>query len=199
LLAEVSDMPSITGSNGQKRKRGRNSPLSLRAGIIAFAICATIRGNPCFAAEPQASFTHKNGWVEVALCKDGMPVANATIDITNPHGINIASGEVEKGQAGFPLPPGASFVIVEIKIGEKTADPIRLYKHDAGVEPARVLLSYGLRPCCRSIKTPREGTTLASQGETPPVYEEPTPWSFVFPAFAGMSIVAVAFYMIYRR
>jgi hypothetical protein len=102
-------------------------------------------------AEPQVAFTLKKGWVEFAVRRDGKPVADALIHVIDERGNQFAEGETgPDGDAAFPAPPGASF-IVEIKTGERTADPIRLFKTAGGVEPARVLLSYGLRPCCRSI------------------------------------------------
>jgi len=104
----------------------------------------------CHDAEPQASFALKKGWVEVTLRKNGKPLANAKVQVIDEAGKNFADGETgDDGQAAFPMPRGASFA-VEIKAGEKTSDPIRLYKSDGGIAPARVLLSYGLRPCCRS-------------------------------------------------
>jgi hypothetical protein len=150
--------------------------------------------------EPQAAFTLKNGWVELALRKDGRPVANAAIQIIDEHGLNFGDGETgDEGRAAFPLPPGASFV-VEIKAGDRTADPIRLFKCDAGVEPARVLLSYGLRPCCRSIKPAAEATSVAIPNETPSAAnEEAMPWHFIVPVFAGVSVAAAVTLMVRRR
>jgi hypothetical protein len=156
-------------------------------------------GGGCHATEPQATFSLKNGWVEVALRKDGRPVANATIEILDQHGAKFGDGETgEEGLTAFPLPPGASFV-VEIKAGDKTADPIRLFRNNSHIEPARVLLSYGLRPCCRSIKTPSDVPTNSEQAETLPAIQEPTPWHLLVPMFAAVSIVALFLFMIYRR
>jgi hypothetical protein len=152
----------------------------------------------CQQAEPQATFTLKNGWVEFALRKDGRPVANATIQVINEHGKNLGDGETgENGQTAFPLPPGASFVVVEIKAGERTADPIRLYKRDSSVEPARVLLSYGLRSCCRSIKPQGEVIIVSEPTET--AHEEPMPWHFAVPVIAGLSVAAAILFVVWRR
>jgi hypothetical protein len=171
--------------------------LAWLAVLLTLANCGVGHGHP---PEPQATFALKNGWVEVTLRKDGRPVANATIEITNQNGRNDGGGETDdEGFAAFPLPPGHSF-IVEIKAGDRTADPIRLFKSDAGgVEPACVLLSYGLRPCCRSIKPPSQTLTADEPAETPPAIEEPTSWHLVVPMCAGFSIAAVAMFMICRR
>jgi hypothetical protein len=102
------------------------------------------------AAEPHAAFAVKDGWVECVLRRDGKPVPDAVIQIIDERGKNFATGDTDQqGQAVFPLAPGSSF-IVEIKTKERSADPIRLFKIDGAIEPSRVLLSYGLRPCCRS-------------------------------------------------
>lgn len=104
---------------------------------------------PCDAGEPQVAFTLKAGWVDVVVRQDGKPLG-VSIQLLDERGVTFAAGETGSGgETAFPMPPG-SFCTVEIKTGEKTADPIRLHKTDHGVEPGRVLLSYGLQPCCRS-------------------------------------------------
>jgi hypothetical protein len=105
----------------------------------------------CSAGEPQAEFALKAGWVECTVEGEGKPLADALIRILDEKGSNFAEGETdERGQGQFPVPEGKWFT-VEIKTGKRTADPIRLSKTGAGIEPARVLLSYGLRPCCRVL------------------------------------------------
>ena len=105
---------------------------------------------PSRAGEPQVTFALKAGWVDCSVRQDGKPVDGAVIQILDERGVKFAEGETGPGgETAFPMPTGSS-CIVEIKTGEWTADPIRLLKTDGGVEPARVLLSYGLRPCCRS-------------------------------------------------
>ena len=100
--------------------------------------------------EAEAAFAFKDGCVSVTLRQAGRPIDGAKIQVFDSNGKNFGSGETEAdGEACCPLPTGASFV-VEIKAGERTSDPIRLYKTETGIAPARVLVSYGLRPCCRS-------------------------------------------------
>ena len=164
---------------------------------VLLVIAANSDGHP---AEPQATFSVKKGWVEFALRKEGRPVADATLLILDDNGMKFGEGETAaEGETAFPLPPGASF-LVEIKIGDRTADPIRLFRSEAGVEPACVLLSYGLRPCCRSIKSRGEVPIVDEQVETPPAPNDaPMPWHLLVPTFAGVSIAAVALFAVWRR
>jgi hypothetical protein len=157
-------------------------------------------GGRCHATEPQADFVLKNGWVEFTLRQDGRPVAHATIQILNEQGKVYAEVEdIDEGRTSFPLPPGASFV-VEIKAGDRTADPIRIFKNGSSVEPARVLLSYGLRPCCRSIKPQGDAIIVGDPTDAPSAAaEEAIPWHFLVPVFAGLSISAAVIFMMWRR
>lgn len=89
------------------------------------AIFIAIQNVPCGAAEPQVAFNLKDGWVEFVIRQDGRPVPNVIIRILNDGGNKFAEGETgPEGQTTFPPPPGSSF-LVEIKAGERTADPIR--------------------------------------------------------------------------
>ena len=147
------------------------------------------------AAEPQVAFTLKKGWVEFAVRREGKPVADALIQVLDERGNQFAEGETgPEGEASFPLPAG-SFFTVEIKTGARTADPIRLFKTVEGVEPARVLLSYGLRPCCRS-RPPYEpilcGNALEGPGDEPM-------WPWLAAALVGLSIAALTWYVIKFR
>ncbi len=120
------------------------------------------------AAEPQVTFALKAGWVDCSVRQDGKPIAGAVIQILDERGVKFAEGETGPGgETAFPMPAGSS-CIVEIKTGERTADPIRLIKSDGGVEPARVLLSYGLRPLCRS-KLIKPEPIIAGFPNEPPV------------------------------
>ena len=147
--------------------------------------------------EPQAAFVlNKRGWVEFALRQDGRAVANATIQIIDDQGVNFAEGETgDEGETAFPLPRGA-FCVVEIKVGKRTADPIRLYKSDKSIVPARVLLSYGLRPCCR-FKDRSEVTTVETALEPPDVPNESLRLgSFLAAVVAGLSIAALIVFVV---
>lgn len=131
----------------------RDSRVRFRAPIaclIAFAVLAS--AGVVRAHEPQAAFVLKGNWVECLVDQDGRPAANATLVILDAQGNKFADGETDDtGLAQFPAPAGSSFT-VEIKTaGAKTADPIRIMKVGSRIEPARVLLSYGLRPCCRGL------------------------------------------------
>jgi hypothetical protein len=160
--------------------------------LLALALSAT-----CRADEPRAAFTAKNGWVDLALQQDGKPVADAVVQIIDEKGTPFGEGETgATGQASFPMPRGASF-LVEIKADGRTSDPIRLHVSDARIEPARVLLSYGLRPCCR-FKTTNE--------EPPPVIPPTAPaessltnrivWGV---GLAGVTLAAAAYFVQKRR
>lgn len=172
----------------------RHGVCSWLTAIISFFMFApNVFSDPL---EPQAAFTlNRSGWVEVALRQEGRPVANATIQIIDDQGGNFAEGETgEEGETAFPLPRG-DFCVVEIKIGKRTADPIRLYKFDKRIEPARVLLSYGLRPCCR-FKDRGEVETVETALESPDVpIESYGMWSILAAVGAGFSIAVLIFFM----
>lgn len=154
---------------------------------------------PCRAGEPQVAFVLKDGWVELVLRQDGRPLAEARMQVTDERGRNFAEGETGKeGEAGFPLPRGKSF-IVEFKTGERMADPIRLARVDDEIQPARVLLSYGLRPCCRfksrpdAVVEPTESDVPASPTTVPPT------WLWVAALPIGISLVAVLLFLMIRQ
>ncbi len=121
----------------------------------------------CCSGEPRATFAFQSGWVEMSLLKDGKPVEGATVQIDDEHGTRFAKGETdESGKAAFPVPNGPWWT-VDIVTGGRSADPIRLFKTETGVEPGRVLLSYGVRPCCRG-KSPRTSVSSDPPDESPP-------------------------------
>jgi hypothetical protein len=112
------------------------------------------------------AFVLKRGWVAFTLQQNGQPVPDASVLVIDEGGRQFAEGETgAEGRGEFPLPPGQSF-LVEFKVGSRRADPIRLQRSGDGkrVEPANVLLSFGLRPCCRVV-------SRREQVETP----EPSP------------------------
>jgi len=164
--------------------------------VVLLTLNGESHGHP---PEPCATFALKNGRVEFALHKNGRPVANATIQIIDEKGAKFGDGDTgAEGQTAFPLPPGSSFV-VEIKAGERTADPIRLFKSTTGVEPARVLLSYGLRPCCRSIKSARSTVVVANETEAPAAEEHSTFGRLWAPAVVGVLVFAIGMFLLWRR
>jgi hypothetical protein len=107
---------------------------------------------PVKATEPQISFVVKNRWVKFTLTHDETPVTNGMVRVFDGFGNTFAEGETgANGQGEFPLPSGHQFK-VEIKIGERTADLIPVTSIGGNrVVPNRVLLSFGLAPCCRIV------------------------------------------------
>ncbi len=147
---------------------------ALRFALMLVAITASVAG----ADEPRAAFVLKDGWVELALKQDGKPIADAAVQIIDEKGTPFGEGETgATGQASFPAPRGTSFTL-EIKSAGRTSDPIRLHMMEQRLEPARVLLSYGLRPCCRfksqsDEPTPEAPTEAAAEAvpiQTPYLY-----------------------------
>jgi LPXTG-motif cell wall-anchored protein len=147
------------------------------------------------SAEPQAAFALSKGWVELGLKLDGRPVADAVIEVTDERGANFGTGETgADGQAVFPMPPGATFV-VEIKSGGRSADPIRLYRNGDAIEPSRVLLSYGLRPCCR-FKSRGDDAGPTEAIPSSPQTQAGMPW---LPLTGAAALVGAALWIAMRR
>jgi hypothetical protein len=151
---------------------------------IGLALCAVLGLDAAGRAnEPRVTFALNAGWVDCSVRHDGKPLAGAIIQILDERGVKFAEGETGPGgETAFPMPAGSS-CIVEIKTGERTADPIRLIKTDSGVEPARVLLSYGLRPCCRSKLIKPEPVIAGHRIEAP---AEATEFSFLWASLAAI-------------
>lgn len=121
--------------------------------LMVLGLFLVIPGGPCRGAEPQIAFVVADGWVTFKLQQDGQPVAGARVRVLDAQGRQFAEGETgPEGRGLFPLPPGAS-LMVEVKLGERTADLIRLTRTDDSLVPTQVLLSFGLRPCCRGAKS----------------------------------------------
>jgi len=121
------------------------------------------------AAEPQIAFVVKEGWVDFTLKQDAEPVSDAQVKIFDQNGHKFAEGETgTDGHGTFPMPTGDLF-IAEIQIGERTADPIRICRYGEGVEPDRVLLTFGLRPCCTAElrRKSRKLNDAGTPSETP--------------------------------
>ena len=121
-----------------------------RCGIAAVVFLATLMFvSPTAAGEPQVAFVVKGDWVELTITHDDQPVTDAQVRVFTTDGYMFEVGETGKaGRGEFPIPPGTE-LRVEIKIGERNADPIQLTKIDDYVVPTNVLLSFGLAPCCR--------------------------------------------------
>ncbi len=140
--------------------------------------------------EPRIAFAVKDGFVEFALRQNGEPIADAIIEITDDKGRKFSGESGPDGEGAFPSQNSASFT-VEIKTGARTADPIRLYKTADGIEPARVLLSYGLRPCCRGLAKAKPiivGSPFEPQ--TPAASEESASWLWLCAFPIGLLMTA---------
>ena len=121
-----------------------------RLWIAAVVPLATaLFASPVVAAEPQVAFAVQDGWVGVTVTQDDRPVVAAQVQVYAADGRRFADGETGAGgRSDFPLPPGPDFR-VEIRVGDRWADPIRLTPVGDHVVPTNVLLSFGLAPCCR--------------------------------------------------
>lgn len=161
-----------------------------RRSIIWFGGVVMLLAASRGTAEPHVGFVLKNGWVECTLHQEGKPISDAVIHVIDDGGKNFAEGQTgDDGQGAFPLPRGTWFT-VEIKTGERTADPIRLFKLNGNVEPARVLLSYGLRPCCR-LKAPRDTPTVDAAVFAPPEPRDTPPlWWLLLTVPVGLCLTA---------
>lgn len=167
--------------------------------IALSALAAASLAAPGDAAEPYVTFAFERGWVEFTIRQDGVPVPDVFIRVLDEGGTTFATGPADKdGKADFPIPRAASF-LVEIKAGARTADPIRLFRTDAGIEPGRVLLSYGLRPCCRSMIT-KEPIIVGSADPPPGDPENPLyPWLLFALAVFSVGIAAASIRWLKRR
>jgi hypothetical protein len=145
----------------------KRSPLGIAAVVLLATAC---RPAVAHAAEPQVAFVVADGWVEFALTQDGRPVAGAQVRVFAATGHRYADGETgPEGRGVFPLPPGPSFR-VEIKLGDRTADPILLTPVGDHVVPTEVLLSFGLAPCC---KVPSRAGAFGAGGADPGLPDRP--------------------------
>lgn len=147
------------------------------------------------ASEPQVAFALKKGWLEFTLQQDGKPLSEAVVRVLDDQGTQFVEGETgASGRGSFPLNRGDTFFL-EIKIGDRTADPITLHRTSDGISPDRVLLSFGLRPCCRVPS--RGGVYRVAELEPSPIPPSRTiPWlpllAVVGCLLGGLSLVIVA-------
>ena len=104
------------------------------------------------ASGPPISYAVKNRWIQFTLTHDDKPVTNGMVRVFDGFGNNFAEGETgTNGQGEFPLPSGHQFR-VEIKIGDRAADPIPVTSNGGNrIVPERRRLSFGLAPCCRTV------------------------------------------------
>lgn len=142
------------------------------------------------AIEPQATFKVEDGWIALTLRKEGQPIGDAEVRVIDERGGVFATGQTgAEGESSFPMPPGKSFLL-EVKTGERVSDPIRIWKTGEGVEPARVLLSFGLKPCCRNVFA-KQSEENADVAEPIQIDDPPSTWVFVA-AEAALFLVAAA-------
>jgi hypothetical protein len=117
--------------------------------FLAVTVAAAVMA-PSSAAEPQVRFAVEEGWVVFIVTRDDQPVRDAQVIVLDSTGWRFAEGDTGTTGTGlFPMPPGPEFT-VEIRIDNRTAEPIRLTPDGDRVFPAAVLLSFGLSPCCRT-------------------------------------------------
>jgi hypothetical protein len=136
------------------------------------------------AAEPQAHFSLKQGWVEMTLRQADQPVPGATVRVLDANTAQFSEGETNAaGKTEFPIPRGPGF-IVEIHLGEREADLIWIERTTSGIEPENLLLSFGLHPCCRM---PTAVTVSQPVGDVPAASR----WPFLIKA-VGASLLAIS-------
>jgi len=131
------------------------------------------------ATEPQIAFVVEGPFAKFKLAQDGQPV-EGTIRVFDGAGNSFAEGESEGGRGGFPVPRGDVFTL-EVKIGDRSADAITLTRDGNTITPANVLLSFGLKPCCR---VPSRG--VYRPGDTPAAGSLPM---WLMAGGAGLSIL----------
>ncbi len=119
------------------------------------------------SAEPVVTFQLEDGWVVLTLHQEQRPIADAGIKVFDRNDRVFAEGTTdEQGMGTFPLPKGDSF-LVDVRIGAKTADSIRLSVIDQQIEPSRVLLTFGLQPCCQAPSRTAAATANLHEESSP--------------------------------
>jgi hypothetical protein len=105
---------------------------------------------PVWASEPVVAFRVEEGWVRFAVTRDDQPVRDVTLRVVDRPGAPFVEGEAdEQGVGSFPAPASADCVVTFTLAGQE-ADPMLIQFADkkSRVEPERVLLTFGRRPCC---------------------------------------------------
>lgn len=117
-----------------------------------------------FAPAPEVAFAFDDGDVRLMLTSAGKPVPVAIVKAYTGGEALHADGEIEEGVGRFPLPKRGA-CLVGITINGKECDLIPIHRHGDKVIPGRVSLTFGTRPCCRTVAVPREGqpTTTPEQ------------------------------------
>jgi hypothetical protein len=149
---------------------------------------------------PRASFALEHGWVQVQVRQEKGPVADARIRVFDDAEQVFAEGETdEQGVGSFPA--RGHTCRIGITINGKECDLIPLHLDGKTAEPARVLLTFGTRPCCRMAAgirgwTGPEENSANQESESPP----PAP-EVGWPALAGGGCLAAAgaLVVVFRR
>ena len=173
----------------------------MRSALPAF-VAMMLSATTVLTAEPQISFAVKNRWVQFTLTHDDKPVTNGMVRVFDSFGNTFAEGETgTNGQGEFPLPSGHQFR-VEIKIGDRAADPIPVTSIGGNrIVPERVLLSFGLAPCCRIVSRGlvERATTVIEPPPEPVHHKESSSTSWLpaagalFLLVAGTTLILMAF------
>jgi hypothetical protein len=109
--------------------------------------------------EPQIAFQVKGKWLSLTVTQAGQPLPDVGVEVFSATAQKFAAGETDDaGQGQFPLPPGP-YCHLEVRVGVRVADTIKLQLLGDRVLPGAVLLSFGLKPCCR---VPSRGSTWAN-------------------------------------
>lgn len=138
----------------------RRSFLRFTLGVVAWW---TVFASQSIASEPQIAFTLEDGWVSFTLTRDGQPVPNARVIVFNRYGGKHAEGETgAEGGGIFPMPRDPE-CWVEVTVGDRIAERIRLQLIKDRVIPSPVLLRFEILPCCRLPTANAEAASESSQ------------------------------------
>jgi hypothetical protein len=150
---------------------------------------------------PQAAFTVEDGWVKVIVHKDEAPVGIAHIRVYNDAEQQISDGETDERGNGTLFPVSDSSCRIGVTINSKECDLIPLRIHGTRVEPSRVLLTFGTRPCCRALAALRRSANSSREGQV----DEPEParpredWVAATAAAGGFFLLAAGVVLIVFR
>jgi hypothetical protein len=121
-------------------------------------------------AKPEVSFSAEGGFVTLRLEGPAGPIADAIIKAYDHVEFVFAEGETDEAGIGtFPAPAGG-VCRIGITIKGKECDLIPLHVRPDAVDPPRVQLTFGTRPCCRFAvkRSARDWSPLDDEPGPPP-------------------------------